>query len=225
MPEDTAPDATQDTPTPTDDAPPDSPDTDAVQSTDSTDSIDWEKRYSDLQPEYTRATQEASQYRRIIEAARQGDAEALEFLGLDLADTDDDDSDFDADEPISKAEFQDFLRQQQEQQELAAQEAEWEQRAEEHVDETLNKIDPEGKFDAEYIQFLLGAAEPNDEGLPDIESAHQRFEQFVEARRKEWVDTKRTFRAPGGASPSKQPNLDDPEERREYLAQQLLANG
>ena len=116
-----APANEQDTPTPADDAPPaNDADTEASQSDSTTDSTDWRKRYEDLQPAFTRVSQEASQLRQIIDAARQGDPEALEFLGLDLADTDDDeDLDFEDDEPISKAEFQEFLRQQQEQERQA----------------------------------------------------------------------------------------------------------
>ena len=53
--------------------------------------IDYEKRYQDLQPEYTRATQEAAQYRQIIELAQQGDPDALEILGLEAADEDTED--------------------------------------------------------------------------------------------------------------------------------------
>src|SRR4051812_39650937 len=91
-----------------DEATPDTPDTSAPEqsgpsndgtpapeSTDSQaqtqDTTNWQQRYENLQPEYTRASQEAAQYRQIVELAQRGDREALEFLGLDLADGEEDD--------------------------------------------------------------------------------------------------------------------------------------
>jgi len=217
-----APANEQDTPTPADDAPPaNDADTEASQSDSTTDSTDWRKRYEDLQPAFTRVSQEASQLRQIIDAARQGDPEALEFLGLDLADTDDDE-DFEDDpyEPISKAEFQEFLRQQQEQERQAQEQAAWEEAAEERFDEFVSKLGDDA--DEDYLNLVLSTAEPDEQGLPDFEGAHKRIQAFLEAQRQKWVESKRAPRLPGGAAPNKQPNLDDPNERREYLAQRLM---
>ena len=44
--------------------------------------VNWQERYEHLQPEYTRASQEAAEYRRLITAAQQGDAEAISLLGF-----------------------------------------------------------------------------------------------------------------------------------------------
>jgi len=102
-------DETQDTPTETAE---DTPEVEAPEQSEqqTQEEVDYEKRYQDLQPEYTRATQEAAQYRQIIELAQQGDRDALELLGLEVEEQDTEDED--SDQPITRAEWQQYQDQQ-----------------------------------------------------------------------------------------------------------------
>src|SRR5437868_2021991 len=86
MPDEAVPE-TPDSPAPEQAAPDGTP---APESNDSTaqtqDTTNWEQRFKDTQAEYTRVSQEHSRTNQIVELARQGDPEAIAWLGLDLAD-------------------------------------------------------------------------------------------------------------------------------------------
>lgn len=188
------------------------------------DDTDWRERYENLQPEYTRATQEAAQYRQIVDAARQGDPEAVAYLGFELPEEDSDDyydeyrspEDEIAELKQWKSEFEAGL-------EAAAEEAEYAELRERFVAEEIGRLDPKGEFSDDYKQMLEAQALrfEDDEGLPDFNAAHKSLQAYFEGERKRWVQSKRTPQVSSGASPSHQPDLDSDEERRAYIAQRL----
>lgn len=214
MPDEVAPE-TPDTPTEEQAA----PDVDTrTESTDSTAQPDtnWEKRYTDLQPEYTRASQEAAQYRQIIELARSGDREAIEWLGLDLADEDEP-------EDEETPEFHDprvdqLLAAEQERQQAAELDS-----LESYVDGEISKLAKEADLDLsdDEIDLIFGALTPGENGNPDVARAFKKVTGVRDHIIKDYVAGKRRApSAPSGSSPSHQPDLDDDKERRSWLYEQ-----
>lgn len=102
--QDTPPEAEQDTP-----EAPETPDTDAPET-------DYEKRFHDAQSWGTTVSQENAQLRQIIALAQQGDPEARELLGWETPEEDTEDE-IDADEPLTRAEFEQYQRAQQQEEE------------------------------------------------------------------------------------------------------------
>lgn len=187
---------------------------------------EWQERYEHLQPEYTRATQEAAQLRNVIELARQGDAEALEYLGWQAAEDESDDEEFDLDDdtPERLSAVEEYLAGQLEAQAQAEQEAQNEAVVDQSLEAQLAVIEQEyGQLADEDAAFLIqvALANPDEDGLPDLITAYAADADRLDAKRQEWVSSKRAPQAPSGASPSSQPNLDNDEERRDYMARRM----
>lgn len=215
MPEEQAP--VQDTPeAPEEAAPEGTPaDTQAPET-------NWEERYSNLQPEYTRVSQEAAQYRQIIDLARQGDPEALNALGLEPAETDtEEEPEYeDPDERIGRIEQVLYERMQQEQQQQ--EESAWLEAADKSVHEQIAALEKEhGTLTEEDVDYLIDLAPLDENGMPDITTAYQRDMARLEAKRQSWVKSKRAPQVQSGASASSQPDLDNPEARRDYMARRM----
>lgn len=219
MPDEAVP-AEQDTPTPEQAAPDNG--TPAAEPTDGSQPApedNWQKRYTDLQPEYTRASQEAAQYRNVIELARQGDREAIEALGLPY-DFDFDGEDDEEEEPqFHDPRVDDLI-------------AEREQRQQEHELDNLERdvernIDTLAKaagieLDDDEIDLIFGALTQGEDGQPDVEGAFKKVTGIGEKAIKQYTQRKRRVpSAPSGGSPSHQPDLDDPEQRRNWIAERL----
>ena len=184
----------------------------------------WEQRYQEAQAWGTRASQEAAQYRQIIDLARQGDPEALEFLGYEVpADTEDKNTE----EPDLSEQLQQ-LRQMVETQQQTAQEAqqqaELQQAADAFYAEEFSKLDPENKWSQEYRNLVAAAGDQHvaEDGLPDLQKAHEAIQSQFEELFKQRVAAKRSPQAPSGASPSHNPDLSNPEDRQAYMAQRLM---
>lgn len=208
------------TPAPEQSAAPDG--TPAPESTDSTaqDTTDWQDRYVNQQAALTQAQQEAAQYRQIVELARQGNAEAIEWLGLDLAE----DEDLDDDE---EQEFRDPRVDQ-----LLQAEAERQQEAEldsieSYVETEIDKLAKAAGLDDlsdDEVDLIFGALTPGDNGNPDVAGAFKKVTGLRDSAIKSYVAGKRRAPlAPSGSSASHQPDLDDPEQRREWLAERLAS--
>lgn len=212
-----------------DEATPQSEDTSQVsevseETTESQDSkapeVDWQERYSNLQPEYTRATQEAAQYRQIVELARQGDPQALDYLGIQL--DDDDEDEMDEIERLERLEsaFVNRLQAEQEQQERQ----EYEQAETAYLSSQLDELENKhGKIDDNDLEALYYLAQSlrDENGFPNLIKAFEYDSKRLESQRARWVESKRSPQAPSGASASHQVDLDDPNQRREYLAQRV----
>jgi hypothetical protein len=189
--------------------------------------IDWAKRYSDLQPEYTRTTQEAAQLRRQNELyqsllyAEDPDTrrQAAQELGIEL---DDEPDPNEGQQYLTREEWQTFQNAQR-QQEQQRQEEQGVQQIEQYMDTQLDTLGV-----PEHLQGIIKAdavfnRDPNDQGLPDIKGAFDHFLGEVrKAEQKEWAKTKRTHHISSvGQAGTQQPNLDDDQQRQAWMAQQL----
>lgn len=186
--------------------------------------IDYKKRYNDLQPEFTRVTQEAAQLRQIIELARAGDPEALDFLGWEAPD----DEEFDEDELTAEERLErklaeheqvlESIRSEREQHEI--QEA-----ASRFYESELAKLDPKSEWDEEYRQLVVRVADDfvDEQGFPNLSAAHEAIQAQFEREFKARVQRKRSaHQVRSGASASHEPDLDTREGRREHMARRLV---
>lgn len=199
---------------------------------------DWEKRYQDLQPEFTRTTQELAQHRAIITGLQSDDDEtrqqALAALGLEFAEPEDDPNTPDPDQDPTGAKLAALERKLAEidQRETARTQAEASSREQERLDaieancqKQLAKI--EGLDDAtrDWIYTRSLTTHHTPEGLPDIEAAHKEFLEFETARQKAWATTKKAPYIPGsGTSATQVPDLDDEAQRHAWMKERLRAN-
>lgn len=182
----------------------------------------WEERYKNLQADHTRKAQEAAEYRRLVEGARQGDPQAIEALGLALADQEDDDEDdLDLDPRVAaKLEaLEQRLTAQQQQQVEAQQIAQMEAAVETKLDE-LQVPDDDALRD--WLVSRAVALPPTPEGLPDVAAAHAEFEALIAAQKKQWAGTKRTHHvSPVGQAGTQTPDLDSHQGRVDFMLARL----
>lgn len=225
MADETAPDY-QDTPV--------QPEGDSQEGAPAESSDNWQQRYLDAQSWGTQNAQEAAELREIIELARTGDSDALEYMGWQVADDEDesddditDEYDFESDEDQRIARLEEVIASQLEDQAQAAEQAEIEELIDMSLHNQLGVIEQEyGQLTDDDASFLIqvALANPDEDGLPDLIGAYAADADRLEAKRQEWFASKMAPQALSGASPSSQPDLDNKEERREYIAQRLLQN-
>lgn len=228
MPEETAPAPEQETPKP----PESGPDTGTpAEASDASPAPDdnSDKRIADFQRIATQAQQEAAQVRDLVTRAQQGDVEAAQALGFEFADTDEEEPEDEYEDPDDRLDrLEQALTDRQAQEAQAKQEQDWLDAAESHVNDQRAALEKEhGKLDEEEFDYLLrlGAVFANEDGYPDLAEAFRRDSQRFEAKRQGWVSSKRRPQAPSGASPSSQPDLDKPEDRRQWMAEQFASGG
>jgi hypothetical protein len=171
------------------------------------------QRYSDMQADYTRKTQEIAETRReaeamaeIIDAASDpghpDHKNALDILGLE-ADAEDDQEDFltAEDELRAKVEALEADRAAQVQ---AAEQAAIEEMEDDLIAEQISKLqEQEGReFDDAELRLLYNEAlaNPDGRGLPNVEHAYNLLRDAYTNRQKEWVSSKKTARRPGSGS-------------------------
>jgi hypothetical protein len=197
--------------------------------------IDWQKRYGDLQPEYTRVTQENAELRRQQELydvlistddpdTRRQVAEALGFQLDEDEEPDPDEQDFEDpfaryDERLGKLEQTLTQREQNERDEAYA----------EQVRQAVDaKLDTLGlpKDDQDWVlAYAINALPVTHEGLPDIEQAHRVFTERETARQREWARGKRAPHiAPHGQAATEVPNLDNRQERVDWMVRRMQEN-
>lgn len=195
---------------------------------------DWERRYKDLQAEYTRTSQEHTQAKALLDALQSDDADtrlrAARQLGYEFADEADDDTQQhdDDDEPyLTREEWQSYQAAQREQANEAAEQArqaEWLARAEQHVEASLDAIDGLDKSDRDWIVGRAMALAPTPEGMPDIQAAHKEFAAWEQQRMKKWAASKKAhYFSPVGGEGTQQPDLDTHEGRVQYALGRLAA--
>lgn len=180
---------------------------------------DWESRFKGIQSVVTKTQQENAEYRRIVEGLENNDPDILAKYGIEVEDDEDDaDWDTDEDEPMTKAEFLEWKREQ----EQANQSKEDKQAFDAYVEDEIKGLDPEGSWSKQYRNAVTayGMNNPKD-GLPDFAGAHQALQAEFEQMYKGRVSSKKSPQAPTGAAPVEQLNLDNPQERREYMARKL----
>lgn len=203
-------------------ATPDTPDTLAPTGTPDTPQIDYEKRYSDLRPQYDRTAQELAALR--AEQERLADADYQRQLmaswGYDVEEpgTAYEDPTEDLRRELSELkEWKEGLTQrEQEQQQLAQIEAS----VDEQFKAAAPDLDPQTR---EWVTTRALNMDPRDDGMPNIQGALQAFQEWEVERQKQWRAQKR--RAPhipsGGAEGTSAPNLDDREQRIAWMAEQM----
>src|SRR5262245_41465507 len=194
--------------------------------------IDWQDRYQHLQPEYTRATQENAELRQrqelydLMLSTDDADIrrEAAQALGYELAedetqDYDDADNPFAAyDERIARLEQSTQARDQE------AADAEYAVQVRQIVDQQLNDLEGLDKDDQDWVlAYAINALPITEEGLPDIQQAYEVFNARETARQRAWAQTKRAPHiAPNGQSATEVPNLDNRQERQDWIARRLM---
>lgn len=190
--------------------------------------VDWQKRYTDLQSEYTRTTQEIADHRRERELydmlVSTDDADTrrrvAEQLGYTLeAETPDE---FDPDNPFSayedrigKLEAALSSRDQREAEDAYAQQVRL------VCDERLDSLGID-KDDQDWVlAYAINALPVGNDGMPDIAQAHAVFNAREDARQKRWATTKRQAPriSPNGQTATEVPNLDDRQQRVDWMTQ------
>jgi hypothetical protein len=190
--------------------------------------VDWQKRYADLQPEYTRTTQEVADLKRQQELydvlistndpdTRRMVAEQLGYVLEDEPDATEDDDPLSAyDRRLAALESQTAEREQQEANDQYAQQV----RA--AVDERLNQLGID-KADQDWVlAYAINALPSNAQGLPDLDGAYAEFQQRETARQRAWAQTKRAPHiATAGQAATEVPNLDDRQARVDWMTRRI----
>jgi hypothetical protein len=186
--------------------------------------INWQERYVEAQSWGTKASQEAAALRQVIDLARQGDPEAREYLGWESAedDTGDVDDEF-ADDTDRLDRIEQALAEREEAEFEAEREQELEAAANRFYTAEFERLDPDQEWPEEYRKLVVavGDEHPDEDGLPQLDKAHEAIQAQFEADFKKRVKSKRAPQAPSGASPTHTPDLDDKEQRRDYFAQRI----
>jgi len=191
----------------------------------------WQERYANLQPEYTRATQEAAQLRQQLDALR-SDPEAqtafLRDLGYEI------EEEAAPEPPQMDADQLAWLQQQLDERvkplEQTLSQAEQERQVaalDEHFNQAFARISGElgGDLSEEDQAVLVGLAltMPAENGMPPTDKAWELMKRRDEAQAQRWAQTKRTSHrvSPAGVAGTETPNLDDPAQRQAWMAQRL----
>lgn len=186
--------------------------------------IDWQKRYDDLRPQFDRTAQERAALAAEVERVG-SDAEYQRQLmaqwGYEVEES--------APDPAGElrqqlAELQEWktnlTAEQQQAQQLQALNS--------SVEEQFRALGPDlDKETREWIESKALTIDPRDDGMPDIAGAHKAFTDWELARKKAWQQTK--HRAPhipaGGTAGTNAPDLDkmNPTELAEWMANEAIA--
>jgi hypothetical protein len=206
---------------------------------------DWEKRYQDLQPEYTRTAQERAelaQWKEWAELALTTDdpdtqRQALQHLGYDIPDEVED---------VEPAEWTDDEDPVADLRAQIAQEREWRQGIEEaaqaaaaeeflndHVQSEFQRLGIDKLDDRmqDVVKRLIPSAPgiptppgaPHDE-LPDVEAIWNYFQETQTEMQKSWAQTKRSapYVPPGGQPANEVPNTGTGHEARMDRAMRFM---
>ena len=191
--------------------------------------IDWEKRAHDAQAWGTQVSQEAAQYRQLIEGLHSDDPdtrrEAAQALGLEFQDED---------EPVDEyADPLDDIRREVEglkgtlsERDQAAQQAAIQQRDIEYIGQGLEALQKElGRdLDEKEIQLLGDAAWQNrdEQGLPNVTAVSQAFKAVLDGHLQRYAKTKRAPHiSPVGQSATEVPDLSTQDGKVAHIMSRL----
>jgi hypothetical protein len=190
--------------------------------------IDYEKRYMDLRSEFDRRNSQYAEADQFLSQLRDPEtqAEALARLGLEL-DAAEDADDYDEIEVIKRELVE--LKQARQADTQSAQEREV---FEAHLDNVFGQIDSlEGELgrelDEEEAETLMDIADARAvRGEPfDIKELYEsRFDSVYKRRQGEWMKSKKAPRVMSGQSASKQPDLDNEQERQAWMQARMAAS-
>lgn len=199
----------------------------------------YEKRYNDLRSWTDRATAERTQVaQENAELRRQQELYDL------LISTDDTDTrrqvaerlGYQLDEEQAPPQFEEGdphgygsrLAQLEAAQEMRQQEAlnaQQEALMRQTVDEQIANLGVSEQDGNWILAYAVNALPPTNEGLPDLEQAHRLFVEREDARQKDWAKTKQAPHiSPNGQAATEVPNLDNRQERWEYMTRRLTEN-
>jgi len=181
-------------------ATPDTPDPSAPTGTPDAPTIDWERRYNDLRPQFDRTAQEAAQLRAEQERLQTDpdyQRELLTRLGYEIEEPDQGYQDPTAAEIAALRQqvselsgWKDNLTAEQQQaQQLQVINAS----VEEQFRSTAPDLDPATR---EWVETRALGMPPRDDGMPDIQGAFQAFQAWETERQKQWAQTKRNAPRP-----------------------------
>ena len=192
--------------------------------------IDFEQRYNDLRSEFDRRNQqysEAEQLQAALSGAAGPEAQAqvLAAFGIELEDEQpdefDDLDDFDPDARIDRLEA--MLEEQQ----MAAQEEAMAEAEVEYLTEGIERLEQqEGReFSDQEIATLasIARANPDENGVPDLEAAHAHLTELIQDRQSAWVQSKKAKRPGSGIAADRAVDLDNEEARIQFMADRLAA--
>jgi hypothetical protein len=203
--------------------------------------IDWqaraaaaEDRYGNLQPEYTRATQELAAYREregwydLLLTAEDADTrrQAAEALGLQLEEEEDQSDDPFA--PVNQRleRIEQSLSQRDEREEATEDAMTLRQIFDARLAD-LGVDEEDGNWILAYALHALPAVydQDFDRPLPDIQAAYEAFNTREDARQKAWAKSKRAPHiSPNGQSGTEAPNLDNRQERVDFVLRRMQEN-
>lgn len=234
MPEET-PEETQDTSTTEQEAAPTSDGgTPAPESTDGSqaqtqDEVNWQQRATDAQAWGTRVSQENAELRQYYDTlarAQQGDADAQRqiaaMLEWEIEGAGDDTEE--EDQPLEDPRFTAYLQEQDHQKALDSLESDVEGKIEKLAkDADLSFEDKE--HEAVFTNAVFAHLTPGPDGrTPDVEGAFKTVTGLMDIAVNRVTSRKRgAVLAPSGSSPSHQPDLDDPEQRRDEMLRLVQA--
>jgi len=192
----------------------------------------WEQRYQNLQPEYTRATQENAALRQrqelydLLITSDDPDTrrQVAERLGYQL----DEEQPSPAYEDTEPWELYDQrlanLERQQVEREQADADAQRAREVRDVLDERLDQLPGLDKEDQDWVlAYAINALPVADDGYPDIGQAFEVFTERENARQRRWAQSKRG--APStpsnGQAATEVPNLDKREDRVDWMVRRL----
>lgn len=192
--------------------------------------VDWQKRYTDLQSEYTRTSQENADHKRerelydVLVSTDDVDTrrKVAEQLGYVLEQEDAAEPEFDPENPfaayderIERLEATLSQRDQREREDAYA------EQIRKVCDERLDELGIDQDDQDWVLAYAINALPVGADGLPDIAQAHAVFNAREDARQKRWAQTKRSAPriSPNGQAATEVPNLDNRQQRVDWMAQ------
>jgi hypothetical protein len=187
--------------------------------------IDWKQRYEDLRPEADRRGTLLADIEGRNGPERQ-QAALAEHARIELAEEEE------AEEPELEDEFDlrdpneeiDAIRQELAERDEAASEAEFDQLEQEFCESTIEGLEDSESFkltDEEY-DFVVNRALANrdqHDGKPDLEGSFKAFKKSILARNKGVYDSKETFVPPVGTEGEPKIDLRDKEARQKLMTE------
>lgn len=199
--------------------------------------VDWQQRYDHLQPEYTRATQEAADlrnWRQWAELAFTSEDEdtrrqALEALGYELPADEEQLEPAEYEDPVEALRADvDTVRDRLDTQDEQARVSEEDALIRAITDERLGQLEGLDKDSQNWvlayaINALPALREPGvPVPIPDVQGAFEAFQAFENERQKTWAKTKRApFVAPGGQTATEVPDLSTHQGRVDNMLRAL----
>jgi hypothetical protein len=186
--------------------------------------VDWQKRYNDLQPEYTRTTQQLREFEQqkqwydLLVTSEDPDTrrQAAEALGYELpeAEAEDELEPVGYDDPIEQITarqqaLEEQLNQSRQEQQMAQEAA----LIREFTDERLNSLEGLNKKAQDWVlAYAINSLPPVREPgvpvpLPDVNTAYEAWQELQTEEQKGWARTKRAPAVmPGGITANEVPD-------------------